>query len=201
MCVPIYIYMYGNSLYFQTCVLRDLKAKMWTIRGCSGSNWTWQFQQIETCQLKCHMKRGVWYWQKWQLLFMCSFSVILDKVEIVAGHSYTVQERSSMKISGVVTLSKIMAPFQMLNSIENNPKLYRHNLWDLKSYNHACWETWHCKTTLSYLLKVRASGGGSWGLEESNDRCHLQEGYEGGSGDPLLSWWVSPHSPGRWWSK
>lgn len=66
-------------------------------------------------------------------------------------------------------------------------KLDRLNLWEPMWHNHACWGAWHCKASLSYLLKVMASGGGSWGLEESNDRCHLQLGYEGGSGDPLLN--------------
>lgn len=53
---------------------------------------------------------------------MCSFSVILDKVEIVAGHSHTVQAQACMKIFGVVTLSKIKAPCQILSNTEKNPK-------------------------------------------------------------------------------
>lgn len=55
-------------------------------------------------------------------------------------------------------------------------KIDRCNLWDPMWYNHTCWGRWHHKAILSYLLKVMASGRGSWGLEESNDHCHLQEG-------------------------
>lgn len=39
----------------------------------------------------------------------------------------------------------------------------------------------HCEGTLDYLWKIVAIVGGSWGLEESNCYCYLQEGQEGGS--------------------
>lgn len=49
---------------------------------------------------------------------MHSFSVILDKMEIVAGHNHTVQVQGCMKVFGVVTLLNIMAPCQMQSNIE-----------------------------------------------------------------------------------
>lgn len=45
-----------------------------------------------------------------------SFSAILGEVEMVARHSHTAQARSSMKTCEVMTLSKIMAPCQMLSN-------------------------------------------------------------------------------------
>lgn len=83
---------------------------------------------------------------------MHSFSVILDKMEIVAGHNHTVQAQGCMKVFGVVTFLNIMAPCQMQSNIEK--KLDRHNLWDPMWYNHTCWGRWHHKAILSYLLKV-----------------------------------------------